>query len=310
MISVIVCTYNGEKYIEEQIQSLFIQSKQADEIYFFDDCSNDNTVKIIKLFIKKNQLESKWFVIKNKKNIGYAQNFREGLSRLKGDIILFCDQDDIWEADKIKKTVNILNDNPNISVIGTDLVHFYPNSSEKKEGSFDGSCEIVSYTGGLFSFIHHPAGCTMGIKRDYYNRIKSYYTDTWSHDEFFWRFATIDGCAICLHDSLMKHRISGNNVTSQKKFDLEKRKKQAFKNKVNYQQLLEYCEQKKIDNNTLDCIRYFQKGNELRYIFLSTSSITRVYSLLKYRKIYFSIKQFLGDIYYGYVKVNIKKWLF
>ena len=101
-ISVLMCTYNGEKYIEEQLISIYEQTYKPDEVLIFDDCSTDSTVYIIRSFIKKYNLEKSWILEINEKNKGYVKNFKNGINKVKGDFIFFSDQDDVWNKNKIQ----------------------------------------------------------------------------------------------------------------------------------------------------------------------------------------------------------------
>ena len=69
-VSVVLCCYNGEKYIKEQLDSLKTQTRQPDEVLIIDDCSKDNTVKIVEEYIKSNDLKS-WKMIRNGQNKGW-----------------------------------------------------------------------------------------------------------------------------------------------------------------------------------------------------------------------------------------------
>lgn len=106
-ISIVMATYNGEKYIDEQLRSIFRQTYKPDEVIIRDDCSTDNTVQIIEDFIRKYQLE--WRLIRGKKNIGFEKNFSEALKEASGDIIFFSDQDDVWGKNKIQVMTLIMN---------------------------------------------------------------------------------------------------------------------------------------------------------------------------------------------------------
>ena len=97
-VSILMCTYNGEKYIKDQLESIYQQNLQPDEVWIIDDCSKDSTVSIIKSFITEHNLGNCWHCEKNKTNIGYASNFKNGITRVKGDIIFFSYQDDIWNS--------------------------------------------------------------------------------------------------------------------------------------------------------------------------------------------------------------------
>ena len=107
MISVALCTYNGEKYISQQLDSILTQSMPVDEIVINDDCSTDSTMIIL------NDYASQYPQIKyktNSSNIGFVKNFEKTISECYGDYIFFSDQDDIWKKDKVKITIDYLKE--------------------------------------------------------------------------------------------------------------------------------------------------------------------------------------------------------
>ena len=97
-ISVCMATYNGEKYVEEQIKSILMQLNDNDEIIISDDHSTDNTLGIIKSL---NDERVKIFI--NSLESGYAKNFENAICRASNDIIFLSDQDDVWMDIKIEK---------------------------------------------------------------------------------------------------------------------------------------------------------------------------------------------------------------
>lgn len=107
MISVALCTYNGEKYIAEQLYSILHQTVPIDEIVIVDDCSNDNTVKIINNIYNNYSSIIKLFI--NDKNIGFIKNFEKAVSLCKGDYIFLSDQDDVWRKDKVERIINYMS---------------------------------------------------------------------------------------------------------------------------------------------------------------------------------------------------------
>ena len=98
-VSVIMCTYNGEKYLREQIDSILAQTYPIHEIIVCDDCSTDNTMAILQeyatrfTFIKVHQ---------NEKNKGCNQNFHDTLYKATGNYIAISDQDEFWFSDIIE----------------------------------------------------------------------------------------------------------------------------------------------------------------------------------------------------------------
>lgn len=96
-ISVCMATYNGEKYILEQVKSILEQINANDELIISDDGSTDDTLKIL---VGLN--DSRIKIYKNKGEHGYTANFENALKFASGDLIFLSDQDDIWCKDKVK----------------------------------------------------------------------------------------------------------------------------------------------------------------------------------------------------------------
>lgn len=105
MISVCIATYNGEKYIEEQLNSILKQLAETDEIIISDDSSTDLTIKIIKEINDK-----RIKLILNNKFYSPTLNFENALKSASGEYIFLSDQDDVWADDKILKMMQYLKE--------------------------------------------------------------------------------------------------------------------------------------------------------------------------------------------------------
>jgi len=105
LISVVICTYNGEKYLEEQLRSVMNQSYKNLEIIINDDCSTDNTLELVKTIQKK---DDRIKVYQNEKNLGFNKNFEKSLGYVSGELVALCDQDDIWKVEKLQKQYDLL----------------------------------------------------------------------------------------------------------------------------------------------------------------------------------------------------------
>ena len=103
LVSIALCTYNGEAYLREQLDSIVNQSYPAIELIAVDDCSSDNTLNVLQEYAAKYPF-IKVFV--NPENLGYIRNFEKALQLCNGDFIALSDQDDIWDLKKIEKQVN------------------------------------------------------------------------------------------------------------------------------------------------------------------------------------------------------------
>lgn len=109
MINIIMCTYNGERYISEQIQSIVDSTVKNWRLMIFDDQSTDHTIECIEHY--QNKYPGKICYKVNQKKQGVVLNFLKsiyeaGVQMKEHDLIMLCDQDDHWNADKIRKTVN------------------------------------------------------------------------------------------------------------------------------------------------------------------------------------------------------------
>lgn len=114
-ISAVICTYNGEKYFEEQIISIINQSIKPNEIILCDDCSSDNTKVLLKKYA---DLFSDFLTVYyNEKQLGTIKNFEKAISLTTGNIIFLSDQDDIWYPDRLEKSLSVFNDQPNVLLL-------------------------------------------------------------------------------------------------------------------------------------------------------------------------------------------------
>lgn len=110
MVSVALCTYNGEEYLEEQLDSLFAQTYPIDEIIVCDDCSTDSTLQILQKYTEKHPNIIQ--IVQNKKHLGTTKNYEKAINLCTKDLVFICDQDDIWLKDKVAKIVRVFEQNP------------------------------------------------------------------------------------------------------------------------------------------------------------------------------------------------------
>jgi Glycosyl transferase family 2 len=99
MISIAMATYNGERFLEEQLRSLYEQTTLPDELVVCDDASTDRTPQILAQFAKRASFPVKLFT--NDQRLGWRKNFLKAASLCTSDYIAFCDQDDIWLNEKL-----------------------------------------------------------------------------------------------------------------------------------------------------------------------------------------------------------------
>lgn len=117
-IQVLLATYNGDKYLEEFLESLLKQTYNHFELLVQDDCSLDNTVKILN---KYSCVFKEMKICKNNRNLGYYNNFHELLKQADGDIVFLADQDDVWIPEKIQRAIDILLKNDEVILYYSEL---------------------------------------------------------------------------------------------------------------------------------------------------------------------------------------------
>lgn len=127
-VSIVMSTYNGEKFLEAQLDSIVHQTYPNIEIIIVDDKSTDNSASILKKYAPSYSNIKLFF---NEKNVGYIKNFEKGVRLSSGDFISFCDQDDVWSLDKTELLMQSIDDKMMV-YCDDDLVDENLNSLSKK----------------------------------------------------------------------------------------------------------------------------------------------------------------------------------
>ena len=185
-ISIVLTTYNGEKYLNDLLFSLDNQTVKYDELIIVDDCSTDSTFDILyKYSLDKKNVK----LLRNAKNIGWIKNFYLGLKYVTCDIILFCDQDDVWLKEKIEIVRNTLDSNKNIMVLAGKMIQIDTNGIAIKNINMKDyhSSETAAIDkiemNHLFHYNNRP-GCLMAIRKDL-DKYISFNDFIIPHDSFF-----------------------------------------------------------------------------------------------------------------------------
>lgn len=106
--SIALATYNGSRYLREQLDSILNQTLTDFEVVVCDDSSTDDTLQILQEYASK---DSRFKIHSNQNNLGFKKNFEHILSLCNGEFIAFCDQDDVWEANHLEILYNNIGDN-------------------------------------------------------------------------------------------------------------------------------------------------------------------------------------------------------
>lgn len=223
-ISLAMTTYNGEKFILQQLNSILKQSVLPDEVIICDDKSTDRTEEIITAFIKKNNLENYWHYYRNVQNKGYANNFYDAARMCSGDIIIFADQDDVWRLNKIEIMKSVFEKNQNIGVL-YGKYRDYDTNKEQPEPSFTDFDQInpVSLSFNRHSMYLRTIGCVMAVRSEFLTEIEKYWYNGFAHDEYVWKIGLCKNRLYHINVTLIDRRCHGNNVSKKKMRNLAKR---------------------------------------------------------------------------------------
>ena len=116
-VDILMATYNGEKYLRPQIESILDQTFKDFNLIICDDCSKDNTWKILEEYAQK---DSRIKIIKNEKNLGYNKNFEKLLGFVTSDYFMLSDQDDFWLPNKVEESYKKIT-TENLNLVCSDL---------------------------------------------------------------------------------------------------------------------------------------------------------------------------------------------
>jgi len=113
--SIALCTYNGERHLKSQLESILNQTTPPDELIICDDASEDNSVEIIENF--RNHAPFSVRIHKNRVNLGYVKNFEKAISLCTEDIVFLCDHDDVWAPTKISTVLASFQSDPEVGLV-------------------------------------------------------------------------------------------------------------------------------------------------------------------------------------------------
>ncbi len=220
MITILLSTYNGEKYLKEQIDSLFNQTYQDISIIVRDDGSSDNTLEILN--------DYKLVLLKSSGNIGVKKSFslllEYAMQNKNSKYFMFCDQDDVWKKDKVEKTLLKMQDMERVYQNNPLLVHTDLKVVDDKltiiNNSFWEHEYIMPQLNNLNRLLMQNTitGCTMMINKELANLALPVPTESIMHDWWIGLVASKFGKIGVIEKSLIQYRQHSTNSIGAKGF--------------------------------------------------------------------------------------------
>ncbi len=204
MISVCLTTYNGEKYIQEQVISILNQLNEDDEIIISDDSSQDKTISVLESINDK-----RIRILKDNTFKSPIYNLENALKEAKGDFIFIADQDDVWLPNKIKETLTCLTHD---NVVMSDAILCDGNLNVKSK-SLD---SWRKYKSGFIRnlYMSRYLGCCMAFHKDLLKTILPFPRKLQAHDVWIGLLAELKGNLTYIPIPLIKYRRHDNNFSS------------------------------------------------------------------------------------------------
>ena len=210
MISIAMATYNGEKFLLQQLQSLSKQTLLPAELIVCDDASGDATVEIIKRFSETAPFPVKLVV--NEQRLGWRGNFLKAASLCTSEYIAFCDQDDIWLPEKL-------------AIVQSQIEKNRPTLLQHGYLIIDSAGAIIS---GPITYEHlqrnAPWVHSYGLNQVFHRSLVEFF-DLWelsrdhfhanermAHDQFVFFLSSLLGETVTINDVLLHYRQHGNNA--------------------------------------------------------------------------------------------------
>lgn len=225
-VSIVLAVYNGEDFLEEQLDSLAAQTHPFDELVIRDDGSTDKSVSIIKEWMTRPPgLNVR--LLDTKENLGFIRNFCTLLDHASGDYIFLCDQDDRWHEDKLEVMVNAMNEHPEAMLIASSFEFMDAHSKIFTITPYKGwtnqnlLCIEHVNEGGLSQvewtdiLLHNGfQGCAMLIRKELARRYVEDENFILPHDWQLALLASLEHGLFYLDKPLFDYRIHSRNTTS------------------------------------------------------------------------------------------------
>lgn len=216
MISVAICGRNGAKFLAEQIVSVISQSRPPDEIIFSDDGSTDDSVKLVKKLLANSALSYR--VIENDTALGVTRNFEQAALATSGDIVVLCDQDDIWHPQRLERALSEFEARPDLTLLFSDARMVDAGGRPLGYSLFDALEISAADRAGLQAGNAFPTllrrnvatGATMAFRRSLLDAAIPFPVE-WVHDEWLAIVAAATGEVDLLEETLIDYRQHGGN---------------------------------------------------------------------------------------------------
>jgi len=292
LVSIVLATYNGARFLREQVDSLLVQTYQPIEIIAVDDCSSDETVSILNEYASKN---ANFKIETNRQNLGPTKTIERGILLSKGKFITLCDQDDIWDANKIKYTLNEMKDGVTLSYCDSLFIDEAGKSLNRKISDLK---HLRSYNSAMpFLIGNCVAGHAAIFEKEFVMKVIPF-PEHIIHDWWLAYVATLHGQLAYVDQPLVQYRQHGNNVIGAIKVKGRARKKEADQKQITRNRIRFFLEKCPESNEEVkNVLANLQKSYSS---FSLVNNFSRMFTFFKHQKGLLALKK----------RSLIRKWMF
>lgn len=256
--SVALCTYNGEKYIREQIDSILEQSLKVDEIVVCDDGSTDQTLNILSEY--ENKFPDIFKIHLNEKNLRSVKNFEKAISLCSGEIIFLSDQDDVWENNKVKIFSDFFEDNQNVDVVCSNGFIIDENSLQQNlytvwdvPNFLSENKKEIDYFKIFATIGNFATGASMAIRKSFINQVLPFPTvEGLHHDEWIALVSSEQKNFAFINEKLFSYRIHSEQQVGGISYSKDKTSKEKLISRFDYDKRSQLFRDFKIKLRTLN----------------------------------------------------------
>ena len=278
-VDILLATYNGEKYLEDQLNSILSQSYSDFRLLISDDASKDSTKEILEKYKEK---DNRITVFYQRDNLGVIKNFEFLLKKVENKYYMFSDQDDIWKENKIEKSVKKMEE-ADSDLVYTDLEVVDENmnvtyeSYWKLKGFYN---KIKKYNNFESLYLNNfITGCTIISKKELISKVLPFPNTSKFvlHDYWLALIISQNGKIDYIEEPLIKYRQHKNNKVGSKKKSDEMRslddirnlfitvKKEHFKVFIENEEKFESKEIKELNKKSLEYFEALEKVKNINF---------------------------------------------
>ncbi len=301
-IDILLATYNGEKFVKEQIESILNQTYENFNLIISDDASTDNTLNILEEYEKK---DTRIKVFKKERNEGLIDNFEFLLKNVTSDYFMFSDQDDIWKKDKIEKSINKLKEEnsglvyTDLEIVDEKLNVIYPSYWKYKQIYK----KIIKYNNFEALYLNNfVTGCTILAKSKYIKDILPLPRNSKFVLHDYWTALIIsakDKISYVEEPTIQYRQHKNNRVGSSRKSDqlenFEDLRNLFIRVKIEhfevFKENIEKIKTKESSKYTNEALKYFENLKKVKYINLKNWNL--FFRLYKYEEFSYTIQNFI-----------------